>query len=89
MASNKIIEAHRTAVAFVQAQRAGDREGMRALLAMVAEDEKEFMEFFAALANMVGYALASDPRQGWQGFVDAYAASMDQVEARLDAETDT
>jgi hypothetical protein len=89
MATHKLVDIQRTALAFVQAQRTGDRDGMFALLAQVAEDEKEFMEFFAALANMVPYALACDPRTGWQAFIDAYAASMDQVEATLDAEKDT
>lgn len=89
MATHKLVEVQRTALAFVQAQRTGDREGMFALLAQVAEDEQEFMEFFAALANMVPYALACDPRTGWQAFVDSYAAAMDRVEAKLDEETDT
>jgi hypothetical protein len=87
MATHRLTDIHRTALALLQANRAGDRAAVESVLAMLAEDD--VVDFLEALANIANFALASDPRNGWQAFVDSYAASMDQVEATLDGKTDT
>lgn len=83
MAMKKGVDEHRTALALVQAAKTGDVNAVRAVVGML-EDEDQFVGFLTALATMVFYAHDCDPRRGWKAFVDAYAASLDQVEAKLD-----
>jgi hypothetical protein len=85
--ATKQVDIHRTALALIQANKAGDVKAVTAVLSMVEEDEVE--AFLAALANMVYYALACDPDKGWDAFVERYAASLDEVEAKLQGKNDT
>ena len=88
MATHRLTEINRIAMAVLQANKTGDRAGLVAVLSQLKED-KDVVDFLDALANMVHFALAQDPSKGFQAFIDAYGASMDQVDAKLDEETST
>ena len=81
MATNTGVDLHRTALALVQANKTQDTEGVIAVLAMVKESE--IGVFLAALADMVHYAHACDPADGWEDFTERYSAALDVADSNL------
>lgn len=45
--------------------------------------ESEVGVFLAALADMVHYAHACDPADGWEDFAERYSAALDVAESNL------
>lgn len=73
------VDQHRTALALISANRAGDVDGVISVLGMVTEDE--LTEFLIALCDTVHVAFEADPAQGWDAFVARYQAAIDAADA--------
>lgn len=82
MATNPGVDLHRTALALVQANKAQDTDAVIAVLAMVKAHHVG--TFLAALADMVHYAHACDPADGWEDFTERYSAALDVADAISD-----
>lgn len=78
MATKRGTNAHRDALALMQANRMEDTDAVVRVLHPLSKPELHLL--LSSLAQMVVFAQACDPKEGWDAFAARYKAAIDANE---------